>query len=160
MTGPVCNSANLQPCSLAVYTLVSIKWSQFTFELKWNKQPYMPLTCDQTAVIDHVLPNVVLQCIKSDLLTWLPVKSFMFSGTRTGSHQWSVAWVVNIDGAGSGGVHVAEQTLYLPQGNSTSSIWYLETTTTLQVWSALWSSCCLPKYHHIRTYRTTMGGNL
>ena len=41
------------------------------------------------------------------------------------AHQRGVAGVVAVDGTGGGGVHVAEQTLDLPQGNASSSVRHL-----------------------------------
>lgn len=42
------------------------------------------------------------------------------------THQGSVARVVLVDWTGSGGVHVAEKVLDLPEGDSTSAVRHLE----------------------------------
>ena len=47
------------------------------------------------------------------------------AGSEGVIHQGSIAGVIYVDGTGGGGVHVAEQALDLPQGNSSSSIRHL-----------------------------------
>lgn len=99
-------------------------------------------------------------------------RRLLFNEPRT--HQRSVARVVLVDRTGSGGVHVAEQVLDLPQGDSASAVRHLEDKEKAarelfcSCGSKLAESPILPpppptlmvRSSHPRDTRTLMGGSV